>query len=134
MVGAGLGVSAALSIPGSAIETIHRGRIAVVENWLALDDAKALRSDAAELHGRGAFSENSSTDLADDRSVLRLGPWKDADLGDAATRSRFTRRMEALRVELAAALERPRLLASVPQEISYSPGPHKGASTVNVQL
>ena len=114
--------AAALRLPASAISAIHAGRVAVLENWLPADEVAALRADAAALHRGGSFSENSSTDLRDNRAVLRLGEWNDAALGDGGARARFGARMAALRATLADALGRPRLRAAVPHEISFPTG------------
>ena len=110
----------ALEIPRSALATIHAGKIAVIPGFMPMDEVRFLRRDAANLHADGVFTNNYSTDLADDRQVLRLKPWMDRDVGQGAARLRFTARMDALRCDLAAALDRPRLAASVPQEFSYS--------------
>ena len=116
-----LGAASALSVPAAALEAIQRGRIAVVPDWVSADEVRALRRDASALHAAGAFTDNYSTDLADDRTVLRRGPFRDPALGDYAARGKLVQRIETLRSDLAVALERPALLAgSGGDEISYS--------------
>ena len=90
----------ALEIPRSALSTIHAGKIAVIPDFMPMDEVRLMRSDAANLHADGVFTNNYSTDLADDRQVLRLKPWMDRDVGAGDARLRFTARMDALRCRL----------------------------------
>jgi hypothetical protein len=112
-------VPASQLLPPQALETIRSGRIAVLPNWLPAEDVAALRGDAQSLHRAGHFSadalaaygaeQTTKFDASKDRTVLRLGQWRDKSLGDKALRERFGRRMASLRTALAAGLERPKL-------------------------
>ncbi|KAH8083856.1 protein kinase [Aureococcus anophagefferens] len=67
----------ALEIPRSALATIHAGKIAVIPDFMPMDEVRLMRCDAANLHADGVFTNNYSTDLADDRqefSYSRYGP------------------------------------------------------------
>ena len=104
-------VPASQLLPPQALETIRSGRIAVLPNWLPAEDVAALRGDAQSLHRAGHFSadalaaygaeQTTKFDASKDRTVLRLGQWRDKSLGDKALRERFGRRMASLRTALA---------------------------------
>ncbi|KAK7230598.1 protein kinase [Aureococcus anophagefferens] len=80
----------ALEIPRSALATIHAGKIAVIPDFMPMDEVRLMRCDAANLHADGVFTNNYSTDLADDRQVLRLKPWMDAASAKAPRGSEFS--------------------------------------------
>ena len=44
------------SVPADAFQSVARGRVAVVDNFLARDVVAALRSDAEELWDAGLYS------------------------------------------------------------------------------
>ena len=52
-----LGITTALeAVPADAFQSVARGRVAVVDNFLARDVVAALRSDAEELWDAGLYS------------------------------------------------------------------------------
>ena len=52
-----IGTTAALeSVPADAFQSVARGRVAVVDNFLARDVVAALRDDAEELWDAGLYS------------------------------------------------------------------------------
>ena len=124
------------NLPPSAIDTIQRGRIAVVPNWLPAAEVARLRTDAEALHWGGHFStdalasygQKGAFDPSKDRQVLRLGPWSNAALGDSGARRAFAGRIGAVRLALSESMGRPRLAAgqsvsaygSGSTEISYT--------------
>ena len=115
----------------SAMETISRGQVHVVENWLPPRLVAAMRRDAEGLHGAGLFSPDGLTNnakaagqqgfTASDRQTFRGDAWT-ARVGDLATRLEFAERMRQLRRELAAGLGRPTLAAEGARshEMSYN--------------
>ena len=105
-------------LPPSAYETVLRGGIAVVPDFLPRDVARALRDDATDLHRSGhfaadalaAYGERKEFDPSRDRTVLKLDRWKREDLGDAGLRhGTFASIMGGLRSDLARNLGRPML-------------------------
>jgi len=107
-------------LPDSAYETIRKGRIAVVPNFLPQDLVSDLRSDAIDLYRSGQFSADALAaygtetsakfDPAKDRTVLKLNQWKRDDIGNAKLRHEtFGNIMARLRTELSVALNRPKL-------------------------
>ncbi len=126
-------VASTLSLlPDAAINTIDRGGIAVVPNFLSPKQVNKLRSDAINLYSDGHYivdalagydaksglQDSHNFDPTKDRSVLpayipskkQNGPFVDTSLGDASTRKQFTSNIiGALRSELATALHRPGL-------------------------
>ena len=50
---------ALLLVPPGAIDTVLGGRIAVLKNWLPVEEVNALRKDAAALHDLGSFSTDA---------------------------------------------------------------------------
>ncbi|KAL7545219.1 hypothetical protein ACHAWF_008567 [Thalassiosira exigua] len=122
----------ALSVlPEGAIETIDRGGIAVVPNFLSPSETSRLRADASSLHRDGDFvvdalagygaaagaRDKASFDPTKDRAVLpayipsrkRDGPFVSPTLGDYDARKKLTSTIAALRSDLAVALGRPGL-------------------------
>mmetsp|Transcript_17053 Transcript_17053/g.21875 ORF Transcript_17053/g.21875 Transcript_17053/m.21875 type:complete len:407 (-) Transcript_17053:474-1694(-) len=102
-------------LPQSVFSIIQAGRIAVIPDWLPLEDVRELRADAVSLHAEGRFStdalaaygKNGNFDPRFDRQVLRLGPWSDPLLGNAKVRAKFAERMASVRTALSNGLERP---------------------------
>ena len=97
-------------LPPAAVDTIRSGRIAVLPNWLPPQDVANLRGDAMALFNAGKFSadalaaygaeQTTKFSPAKDRTVLRLGQWKDPSLANYNLRLRFGARMAALRTAL----------------------------------
>jgi hypothetical protein len=106
-------------LPQSTFDIVRSGRIAVLPNWLPEADVADLRADAMSLHREGKFSadalaaygaeKTTKFDASKDRTVLRLGQWKDPGLANFGLRQRFGERMASLRTSLAKGLDRPGL-------------------------
>lgn len=123
-------VVAALSIlPDSAIDTIERGGIAVVPNFLPPSEVSRLRSDASDLYRDGYFTVDALAgygakagakdkvkfEASKDRAVLpayipskrKDGPFVSPTLGDVDGRVKLTSTIASLRTDLARSLGRP---------------------------
>mmetsp|Transcript_42182 Transcript_42182/g.76094 ORF Transcript_42182/g.76094 Transcript_42182/m.76094 type:complete len:382 (-) Transcript_42182:32-1177(-) len=124
--------SGALSVlPDSAINTIDRGGIAVIPNFLSPSEVSRLRTDARNLYHDGYFTvdalagygakagakDKASFDPTKDRAVLpayipsqkKNGPFVSPTLGDVDGRKQLTTTIAALRSDLAKGLDRPGL-------------------------
>mmetsp|Transcript_16348 Transcript_16348/g.24741 ORF Transcript_16348/g.24741 Transcript_16348/m.24741 type:complete len:380 (+) Transcript_16348:59-1198(+) len=118
--------SDALNIPHSVLETIDRGDIAVLPNFVSPSEVSRWRTDAINLHRDGEFivdalagygkkKKDAKFDPAKDRAVLpayipsqkKAGPFVSASLGDASGRQALTQTIANLRHELAVGLQRP---------------------------
>lgn len=124
-------VSALSVLPESAINTINRGGIAVVPDFLSPSEVSRLRSDASNLYNDGHFivdalagygskagvKDKAGFDTSKDRAVLpayipskkKNGPFVDGMLGDVDGRKKLTTTISALKSDLAKALDRPGL-------------------------
>mmetsp|Transcript_3263 Transcript_3263/g.4896 ORF Transcript_3263/g.4896 Transcript_3263/m.4896 type:complete len:382 (-) Transcript_3263:1313-2458(-) len=121
---------AALSIlPESAINTIDRGGIAVIKDFMSPSEVSRLRADASTLYYDGQFTvdalagygktasakDKASFDATKDRAVLpayipsqkKAGPFLSTTLGDVDARQKLTTTITALRSDLAKGLDRP---------------------------
>eukprot|EP00581_Thalassiosira_minuscula_P001770 CAMPEP_0183744044 /NCGR_PEP_ID=MMETSP0737-20130205/65529_1 /TAXON_ID=385413 /ORGANISM="Thalassiosira miniscula, Strain CCMP1093" /LENGTH=384 /DNA_ID=CAMNT_0025979679 /DNA_START=78 /DNA_END=1232 /DNA_ORIENTATION=- len=126
------GGALALSIlPDSAINTIDRGGIAVVPNFMSPSEVSRLRADARNLYSEGHFivdalagygakpgaKDKANFDATKDRAVLpayipsqkKNGPFVSSTLGDVECRKSLTQTIAALRSDLATSLGRPGL-------------------------
>ncbi|KAL9189301.1 hypothetical protein ACHAXT_011791 [Thalassiosira profunda] len=125
------GASALSLLPDSAIDTINRGGIAVVPNFLAPSEVSRLRADATNLYRSGNFivdalagygatagaKDKAGFDSSRDRAVLpayvpskkQNGPFVSPTLGDVDGRKKLTSTIAALRSDLATQLGRPGL-------------------------
>ncbi|CAB9523498.1 oxygenase [Seminavis robusta] len=137
----------AANLPDSVIDTIHRGGIAQVDNFLSPAEIRTLRSDAHSLFDDGHFitdalanygqskgqKDKAQFDVSKDRSVCpsyipskaSLGPFVNDQLGNnSQARRDLTATMTTLRKELAVGLDRPGM-AALPDgmynhELSYT--------------
>ena len=124
--------SFALSIlPDTAIQTIDRGGIAILPNFLSPSEVSRLRTDAQNLYyndhafvvdalagynSKTAAKDKASFDPSKDRAVLpayipslnKDGPFV-SSLGDVNERKKFTNTIAALRTNLSKSLDRPGL-------------------------
>lgn len=124
-------LAASLSIPNSALDTINRGGIAVVPDFLSPSVVSRLRRDATDLYNDNQFivdalagygqkagaKDKAQFDSSKDRAVLPayipsqkcFGPFVSTTLGDADARRDLTSTIAQLRYDLAKGLERPGL-------------------------
>ena len=123
-------IAAALSVlPESAINTIDRGGIAVIKDFMSPSEIYRLRADASTLYYDGQFTvdalagygkvknakDKASFDATKDRAVLpayipsqkKAGPFLSTTLGDVDARQKLTTKITALRSDLAKGLDRP---------------------------
>lgn len=134
------------NLPSSLIETIHRGGIAQVDNFLSTSEVSRLRADAQGLfrddhfitdslanYGKTAGAKDKAQfDNRKDRSVCpayipskaQLGPFVNEQLGNSDARKGLTSTMAAVRKELSLGLDRPGM-AALPDgmyshELSYT--------------
>ncbi|EED95691.1 predicted protein [Thalassiosira pseudonana CCMP1335] len=141
-----LHTSSALSVlPESALNTIDRGGIAIVPNFISPSEVSRLRSDASNLYNDGNFivdalagygnkagaRDKAKFDTSKDRAVFPAyipskhmdGPFVSPTLGDADGRQSLTRLISALRSDLAKELDRPGIdtpFGGDNHEISYT--------------
>ena len=131
------------SVPADAFGSVARGRVAVVDNFLARDVVAALRSDAEELWDAGLYSvcgQRPYTPIAatlvttqaptrdtklkrrNERFVLRGSVWRDFGIGRGTARSRVAATMDKVRDACAARLGRADLQRTPParHEFSYT--------------
>jgi len=111
-------------IPHSALETIDRGDIAILPNFVPTDQVSRWRSDAQQLHRDGHFivdalagygKSSANFDPAKDRAVLPAyipskqipGPFVSGTMGDGTGRKALSSLMTQVRHELAVGLDRP---------------------------
>lgn len=116
-------------VPDSVYETINRGGIAVVHDFLSPSQVSQLRTDARNLYGDGHFitdalagygkkaaqRDKAQFDPSKDRAVLPAyipskqtnGPFVDSNLGDSRARQAFGQTIGQLRRDLAVGLNRP---------------------------
>jgi hypothetical protein len=120
----------ALSIlPDSAINTIERGGIAIIPDFMSPSEVSRLRADASNLYNDGYFTvdalagygkaagakDKAGFDASKDRAVLpayipsqkKAGPFLSTTLGDVDARQKLTTTITALRSDLAEGLDRP---------------------------
>lgn len=131
ILSSGSSVSALSVLPESAIQTIDRGGIAVVPNFLSPSEVSRLRADASNLYQDGDFivdalagygaksgaKDKAGFDPTKDRAVLpayipsqkKNGPFVSPTLGDVDGRKALATTISALRSDLAKALDRPGL-------------------------
>lgn len=120
-------------LPPDAYDTVLRGGIAVVPDFLSPSLVKSLRSDAHALYDEGhfttdalsAYGSNGRFDPARDRNVLKLREWQRPDLGRSRLRHQtMAGVVGALRADLGQQLDRPGLgsfpLERGSTEISYT--------------
>lgn len=120
-----------LLLPQSAYETIERGGIAEIQNFLSPAEVSQLRSDAHNLYQEGNFivdalagyggkagaKDKAKFTTAKDRSVLpayipsqkKDGPFRSATLGNADARKKLGATIAGLRADLSRGLGRPGL-------------------------
>ena len=121
------------------VETIQRGHVAVVENYLTAAEVDVLRLDAAALYKAGLYNAPSrdsglKQQVHAERAVLRGSTWRDFDIGDGTARSALALKIRRLRVELATALQRDDLANDYPRhEVSYTRFA-KGASLARLRV
>ena len=131
------------SVPADAFQSVARGNVAVVDNFLARDVVAALRSDAEELWDAGLYSvcgQRPYTPIAatlvttqaptrdtklkrrNERFVLRGSVWRDFGVGRGTARSRVAATMDKVRDACAARLGRADLQRTPParHEFSYT--------------
>ncbi|KAL7531946.1 hypothetical protein ACHAXR_004321 [Thalassiosira sp. AJA248-18] len=123
--------SALSVLPDSAINTIDRGGIAIVPNFLSPSEVSRLRNDATNLYHDGYFTvdalagygakagakDKANFETSKDRAVLpayipsqkKNGPFVSPTLGDVDGRKQLTSTIAALRTDLAKSLLRPGL-------------------------
>ena len=68
------------SVPADAFRSVARGRVAVVDDFLARDVVAALRGDAEELWDAGLYSaptRDTKLKRRNERFVLRGSVWRD---------------------------------------------------------
>eukprot|EP00804_Cyclotella_cryptica_P012828 CCRYP_010605-RA/>CCRYP_010605-RA protein AED:0.00 eAED:0.00 QI:133/-1/1/1/-1/1/1/89/374 len=126
-----LGASALSILPDNLINTIDKGGIAVLPNFLSPSQIRRLRTDASNLYRDGYFTVDalagygaragarakSKFDPSRDRAVLpayipsqkKNGPFVSGTLGDVEGRRELTSTVASLRSDLARALGRPGL-------------------------
>jgi Rps23 Pro-64 3,4-dihydroxylase Tpa1-like proline 4-hydroxylase len=134
------------NLPDSVVETINRGDIAQVENFLSQSEVSKLRADAQLLFRDGHFitdslanygknagaKDKAQFDIRRDRSVCpayipskaQLGPFVNEQLGNSDTRRRLTETIASVRQDLSKGLDRPGM-AALPDgmynhELSYT--------------
>ena len=113
------------SVPADAFRSVARGRVAVVDDFLARDVVAALRSDAEELWDAGLYSaptRDTKLKRRNERFVLRGSVWRDFGVGRGTARSRVAATMDKVRDACAARLGRADLQRTPParHEFSYT--------------
>jgi len=104
----------------SDVQTIARGGVAVIPNFLPKDLVTAMRADARNLFEAGTFQPDGLTNTAlskkeqgfsviADRQTFCGGANWVSDLGDSGTRLEFRDRMNKIKDQLALELNRPSL-------------------------
>ena len=79
------------AVPADAFQSVARGRVAVIDNFLARDVVAALRDDAEELWDAGLYSaptRDTKLKRKNERFVLRGSVWRDFGIGRGAPRRR----------------------------------------------
>ena len=134
------------NLPDHIIDTINRGGIAQVDDFLSSSQVSKLRADAQTLFREGHFitdslanygksaaaKDKAQFDIRRDRAVCpayipskaALGPFVNDQLGNSDARKQLTKTVASVRNELGVALDRPGM-ASLPDgmynhEISYT--------------
>ena len=121
-----IGATAALeSVPADAFQSVARGRVAVIDNFLARDVVAALRDDAEELWDAGLYSaptRDTKLKRKNERFVLRGSVWRDFGIGRGAARNKVAATMDKVRDACAARLGRADLQRTPPvrHEFSYT--------------
>ena len=113
------------SVPADAFRSVARGRVAVVDDFLARDVVAALRGDAEELWDAGLYSaptRDTKLKRRNERFVLRGSVWRDFGVGRGSARSRVAATMDKVRDACAARLGRADLQRTPParHEFSYT--------------
>ena len=113
------------SVPADAFRSVARGRVAVVDDFLARDVVAALRGDAEELWDAGLYSaptRDTKLKRRNERFVLRGSVWRDFGVGRGSARSRVAATMDKVRDACAARLGRADLQRTPParHELSYT--------------
>ena len=119
------GAAALESVPADAFRSVARGRVAVVDDFLARDVVAALRGDAEELWDAGLYSaptRDTKLKRRNERFVLRGSVWRDFGVGRGTARSRVAATMDKVRDACAARLGRADLQRTPParHEFSYT--------------
>ena len=113
------------SVPADAFQSVARGRVAVIDNFLARDVVAALRDDAEELWDAGLYSaptRDTKLKRKNERFVLRGSVWRDFGIGRGAARNKVAATMDKVRDACAARLGRSDLTRTPParHEFSYT--------------
>ena len=121
-----IGATAALeSVPADAFQSVARGNVAVIDNFLARDVVAALRDDAEELWDAGLYSaptRDTKLKRKNERFVLRGSVWRDFGIGRGSARNKVAATMDTVRDACAARLGRADLTRTPParHEFSYT--------------
>ena len=121
-----IGATTALeSVPADAFQSVARGNVAVIDNFLARDVVAALRDDAEELWDAGLYSaptRDTKLKRKNERFVLRGSVWRDFGIGRGAARNKVAATMDKVRDACAARLGRADLQRTPParHEFSYT--------------
>eukprot|EP00929_Paragymnodinium_shiwhaense_P112158 TRINITY_DN80415_c0_g1_i1.p1 TRINITY_DN80415_c0_g1~~TRINITY_DN80415_c0_g1_i1.p1 ORF type:complete len:437 (+),score=64.13 TRINITY_DN80415_c0_g1_i1:86-1396(+) len=123
------------ALPEQAIDSIRRGEVATVQNWLPSALVTSLREDAVTLHDRGLFSGEgkgrlirdadsgrqyiSRESTSRDRQTLRRGIWSDDGSGSRRLRVQFEDRLQRVRQDVGRRLGRD-IAQPLGQNTSYS--------------
>ena len=113
------------AVPADAFQSVARGRVAVIDDFLARDVVAALRDDAEELWDAGLYSaptRDTKLKRKNERFVLRGSVWRDFGIGRGTARSRVAATMDKVRDACAARLGRSDLTRTPParHEFSYT--------------
>ena len=79
------------AVPADAFRSVARGRVAVIDDFLARDVVAALRGDAEELWDAGLYSaptRDTKLKRKNERFVLRGSVWRDFGIGRGAARNK----------------------------------------------
>lgn len=120
-------------LPDSAVDTIQKGGIALIDDFLSPADVTTLRTDAQALFQEGHFitdaiagygktaniQDKAKFDVHKDRSVCPayipsqqlLGPFVNDALGNGEARRKLTKTIAQVRSELSTQLDRPGMTA-----------------------
>ena len=119
-----IGTTTALeAVPADAFQSVARGQVAVIDNFLARDVVAALRDDAEELWDAGLYSaptRDTKLKRKNERFVLRGSVWRDFGVGRGTARSRVAATMDKVRDACAARLGRPDLTRTAPSQNEFS--------------
>ena len=121
-----IGTTTALeAVPADAFRSVARGRVAVIDDFLARDVVAALRDDAEELWDAGLYSaptRDTKLKRKNERFVLRGSVWRDFGIGRGAARNKVAATMDKVRDACAARLGRADLQRTPParHEFSYT--------------